>query len=145
MIRLAAARGLFALALVVAPCASAQQTTANEDGYDLWLRYRRVADAARLAEYRGSVSQLVVSGGTPTINVARSELTSGVDGLLGKPLPIVRAVTRDGAIVIGTPATSPLIARLPLATQLRRLGKRRLHHSRGDDRRTQDDGNCRQS
>ena len=31
-----------------------QQTTANEDGYDLWLRYRRVADAARLAEYRAA-------------------------------------------------------------------------------------------
>jgi alpha-glucuronidase len=123
MIRFAAVRGVFALALAVAPSVWAQQAPANEDGYDLWLRYRRVTDAARLAEYRASASQLVVSGGTPTINAARSELTKGVGGLLGKTLPISRAVTRDGAIVIGTPATSAVIARLPLAAEVRTLAK----------------------
>jgi len=123
MIRLAAVRGVFALALAVAPSVWAQQPPANEDGYDLWLRYRRVTDAARLAEYRASASQLVVSGGTPTINAARSELAKGIEGLLGKTLPVARALTRDGAIVIGTPATSPLIARLPLAAEVRTLAR----------------------
>ena len=123
MIRLAAVRGVFALALAVAPSVRAQQPPANEDGYDLWLRYRRVTDAARLAEYRASASQLVVSGGTPTINAARSELAKGIEGLLGKTLAVARAVTRDGAILIGTPSTSPLIARLPLAAEVRTLAR----------------------
>ena len=34
----------------------------NEDGYDLWLRYRLVANADRLAEYRTEISRIVVSG-----------------------------------------------------------------------------------
>ena len=33
-----------------------------EDGYELWLRYPRVADAALLKQYRSSITGLVVSG-----------------------------------------------------------------------------------
>ena len=118
----AAARGLFALVVVVAPSTPARQAAANEDGYDLWLRYRRVTDAARLAEYRAAVTQIVVSGTTQTVGAARDELTTGVEGLLGKTLAVAQTVSRDGAIVVGTPATSPLIARLSLAADLRRMG-----------------------
>jgi alpha-glucuronidase len=118
----AAARGLFALVVVVAPSTPGRQAAANEDGYDLWLRYRRVTDAARLAEYRAAVTQIVVSGATETVGAARDELTTGVEGLLGNKLAVSETVTRDGAIVVGTPATSPLIARLSLAADLRRMG-----------------------
>ena len=59
---------------------------------------------------------------TQTVGAARDELTAGVEGLLGKKLAVSETVTRDGAIVVGTPATSPLIARLSLAADLRRMG-----------------------
>src|SRR6185369_11743281 len=45
-----------------------------EDGYDLWLRYPRVADAGLLAEYQGAVGRLVVQGDSPTLRAAREEL-----------------------------------------------------------------------
>ena len=118
----AAARGLFAFAVAIAPSTPARRAPANEDGYDLWLRYRRVTDAARLAEYQGAVTQIVVTGTTPTVAAARDELIAGVEGLLGKKLALSETVTRDGAIVVGTPATSPLIARLSLAVDLRKMG-----------------------
>jgi len=118
----AAARGLFAFAVAIAPSTPARRAPTNEDGYDLWLRYRRVTDAARLAEYQGAVTQIVVTGTTPTVAAARDELIAGVEGLLGKKLALSETVTRDGAIVVGTPATSPLIARLSLAVDLRKMG-----------------------
>ncbi len=59
-----------------------------EDGYDLWLRYHLVADAARLAEYRGALRRLVVEGDSPTLRAARDELVTGLTRLLGRA-PVV--------------------------------------------------------
>src|SRR5437870_13154670 len=67
-----------------------------EDGYDLWLRYRPVADAARLAEYRATITQLVVASDRATLRAERDELVRGVRGLLGRDVPGARSVTQDG-------------------------------------------------
>ena len=37
---------------------TAPSQEANEDGYDLWLRYRLVTNASRLAEYRGTFTSV---------------------------------------------------------------------------------------
>ncbi|MFN4175639.1 alpha-glucuronidase family glycosyl hydrolase [Phenylobacterium sp.] len=88
-----------------------------EDGYDLWLRYRPV-EAARAPAYRAAASELVVAGGSPTLTVAREELVRGLSGMLGAAPPMASAPSRDGALIVGTPASSPLIAglKLPLET-----------------------------
>ncbi|PPV05054.1 alpha-glucuronidase family glycosyl hydrolase [Xanthomonas bromi] len=88
-----------------------------QDGYDLWLRYPPLANAAQL---RDSTSELVVVGDSPTLHAARNELERGLQGLLGRTPPHVDAVTRDGAIVLGA-ATAPQIAALKLQT--RQLGR----------------------
>jgi alpha-glucuronidase len=93
-----------------------------EDGYDLWLRYRRVSDATRLREYRAAVSHLVIAGDSPTMVVTRQELTAGLRGLLGREVPLARRVGGDGAVVAGTPATSRLVASLALR-ELRQVGE----------------------
>ena len=92
-----------------------------EDGYELWLRYRRVAHSARLAEYRSAITHLVVDGNSPTINATRAELQRGLNGLLGAEIPIAAHVQRAGALIVGT-ANSPVIARLGLDAELRRAG-----------------------
>ena len=69
-----------AILLVIAMPSAARA----EDGYDLWLRYRLVADAARLAEYRTAIRQLVVEGDSPTLRAAHDELVTGLTGLLGR-------------------------------------------------------------
>jgi alpha-glucuronidase len=93
-----------------------------EDGYDLWLRYRSITDERRLAEYRNASVYLVMDSSSPTLRVTRDELASGLAGLLGVELPIETGVSRDGAIVAGTPEESPLVATLPLSEALRAAG-----------------------
>jgi len=95
---------------------------AAEDGSDLWLRYRLVGDTARLAEYRATITQLVAPSDAPTIQAARAELVAGLRGLLGRDIPVAGDVTRDGALIVGTPAGSRLVAGLPLGDALRDAG-----------------------
>src|SRR4051794_39337352 len=83
------------------PASSEQRTTGSqsfdgpfpdEDGYDLWLRYRRVADPARLSEYEAAVKALVLLQHSPTFAAAGAELQRGFTGLLGAPVPEATAV-----------------------------------------------------
>jgi alpha-glucuronidase len=90
----------------------------GEDGYELWLRYPLVADAARLAEYRSAITSLVVAGNSPTARAVRDELTRGIRGLLG--INVGASGGRAG-LVAGT-ATSPAIAALSLRSELAGIG-----------------------
>ena len=93
-----------------------------DDGYRLWLRYDLVGDAARLASYREAITGIVFQGDSPTLEATRSELARGLKGLLGAEPPRVGSVSRDGVLVVGTPAASPLIASLNLDAPLRQVG-----------------------
>jgi alpha-glucuronidase len=86
-----------------------------EDGYELWLRYHPLP-SQQAKRYRDHVSELIIGAATPTQIVTRNELQRGLQGLLSQPLPLSDAVTRDGAIIVGT-ASSPLVARLQLNAQ----------------------------
>ena len=84
-----------------------------ETGYDLWLRYVPVEDAAQRTAYRRLVAAIVVQETSPTARVARAELERGLSGLLGVPVP--------PALTVGTPAGSPLVAALGGEKELARL------------------------
>ncbi|WP_142125036.1 alpha-glucuronidase family glycosyl hydrolase [Pseudoxanthomonas sp. 3HH-4] len=87
-----------------------------EDGYDLWLRYAPAAPATA-EHYRSRTTQLVMPAPSATLAAAHAELRRGVAGLTGQaPDPAV-AVTRDGAVVAGTAASSPVVAGLRLDTR----------------------------
>jgi alpha-glucuronidase len=113
---------LLVVALLADAAPQAARRPPDEDGYDLWLRYRRVDDAARLREYRRALAALVVEGDSPTLRAARDELMRGLTGLLGAAVPLEDRVTRDGALLLGTPASAPDIAALPIAADLGRVG-----------------------
>jgi alpha-glucuronidase len=122
-----------ALSLAMFPACGAAVTRVDEDGYDLWLRYPLVSNAARLDEYRRAVSHVimpgaatpgavtpavvatksVLSGDLATLNVAREELARGLSGLLGREVPFVDRSQSGGALVVGTPQSSELVAALP--------------------------------
>ena len=110
----ALSRVLVAGALVLASILPVQQLRA-EDGYELWLRYRPV-ESAHAGEYRGAVMQLVAAATTPTQIVTRAELRRGLGGLLGAAVPLSDVVTSNGALIVGTPASSPLVGKLELDT-----------------------------
>ena len=110
----ALSRVLVAGALVLTSILPVQQLRA-EDGYELWLRYRPV-ESAHAGEYRGAVMQLVAAATTPTQIVTRAELRRGLRGLLGAAVPLSDVVTSNGALIVGTPASSPLVGKLELDT-----------------------------
>ena len=94
----------------------------DETGADLWLRYRKVSLPARLAEYQAALTHVVSSGGGTTTQAASDELVQGLSGLTGSNVTLAAAVQGAGAVVIGTPTTSTLIAGLSLSSELSALG-----------------------
>src|SRR6187455_1725518 len=90
-----------------------------EDGYDLWLRYRAV-DAGSYPDLDAHVRELVVGSGSATLETSGRELASALTKLQGRRISPVPVVTQSGAVLLGTPRSSRVIAGLPLA--LERVG-----------------------
>jgi len=89
---------------------------AAEDGYRLWLRYVPVEEPWR-SRYRASATGLIGAAAmeaSPTLRAARAELVRGLSGLLGEAPRAADAVTRDGAILFGTPRSSAVVKSLSL-------------------------------
>ncbi|PBS13299.1 alpha-glucuronidase [Lysobacteraceae bacterium NML93-0792] len=90
---------------------AAAVTAQAEDGYDLWLRYAPAsADTATTARIR----QLVSPAATPVQMAAQRELLRGLAGVSGTAPAQADRVNRAGALLVGTPASSPQIAALGL-------------------------------
>ncbi len=77
------------LPLLVVLCATFARA---EDGYRLWLRYEPVSDVALRDAYAAALGTVVLATAdgaeTPALAAARTELTTGLGGLLGREVPI---------------------------------------------------------
>jgi alpha-glucuronidase len=82
-----------------------------ETGYELWLRYAPIP-AQQQGVYR--ITLLQAATASPTLRAAVDELDHGYRGMMGVPLPHESVVAGDGELVVGTPASLPLIAQLKL-------------------------------
>jgi alpha-glucuronidase len=91
-----------------------------EDGYRLWLRYDPLPKQT-IESYRPRIASVVVPGNSATLQAIRSELVSGCSGLLDSSVP-AGSFVREGAVVVGTPQTSPQIANLKWELELAALG-----------------------
>src|SRR5699024_4834730 len=74
-----------------------------------------------LREYRRALTHVVSPGRHHILDSARDELQRGLSGLLGQDIPIRRQDAR-GAVVIGTRADSPTVARAFTDAELTTLG-----------------------
>ena len=92
----------------------------DEDGYRLWLRYAPLGPAA--AVYRDVAREVVVEGTSATARATRGELTTALTSMLGAPVPAADRPSQNGAIVVGTPASSPIVRGLGIGAALARLG-----------------------
>jgi alpha-glucuronidase len=94
----------------------------DEDGYDLWLRYRPVADALLLTQYRLATTQIVNLASGPMAQSIAEELDRACAGMLNqKPVP-AGSVTESGTILIGIPNASPVLRTAVDASALSGLG-----------------------
>jgi alpha-glucuronidase len=100
-----------------------QASAADEDGYDLWLRYRPLEHAAQ-ARLQAQARSIVLTGApSPTTQAAVGELQRGLAGMLGRA-PAQSARLADNALVLATPASLPELAAAssPLRAELAALG-----------------------
>jgi alpha-glucuronidase len=92
-----------------------------EDGYKLWLRYASPGDAA--AGYRRAIAGVLVEGNSPTAQVTRAELATALPRLLGAAVPdLASRGLAAGALIVGTPASSPAIRGLNWSGDLTTAG-----------------------
>ena len=103
---------LAALAALIFSCSSAA-----EDGYDLWLR-EPALKGARADEVRRHMSVVVLpERRSPVLANAGEEFGRAAVRTLAQAISVETAPSRDGAVILGTPASSPHIARLSLPLQ----------------------------
>jgi alpha-glucuronidase len=72
--------------------------------------------------YRRRLQHVLVEGASPTADVIRGELGAALDGLLGASPPVSREELADHALVIGTPANSPVVRNLGWTADLTAAG-----------------------
>src|SRR5688500_2128047 len=70
-----------------------------EDGYRLWLRYDKIADATLHHTYSNQLQAISVQGTTPAFSVAQAELQTGLQGLLAKTIPVNQQLRGPGIIL----------------------------------------------
>jgi alpha-glucuronidase len=98
-------------------------TATAETGYDLWLRYVPVQDQRLAGSYRKELKAIVAAHASTAGGPATAELRRGLAGLLGAEVPVAQEIHADGALVIGTPASLPTVARLDWSTALKQVGE----------------------
>ncbi|MGI5521411.1 alpha-glucuronidase family glycosyl hydrolase [Micromonospora sp. CA-259024] len=135
------------LTVATTPVAAAPSPD-DYSGSDLWLRYVPVSDAKLLRDYRRTARAILVEnadadqvhrhttdlsmapGSTEklvetTLEAARDELVRGLGGLLGQAAPVTSVdgdTVPDGSVVVGTPASSPVVRRAVAARDLAGVG-----------------------
>ncbi|TDH27339.1 alpha-glucuronidase [Segetibacter sp. 3557_3] len=80
-----------------------------DNGYRLWLRYDPIENVQLKQQYNNAISGVFYPGSSSTILAAKSELVSGLKGLLSRQLAEQQAPAAN-SIVAGTPSTAKLIA-----------------------------------
>lgn len=123
---LGSAAGSLALAATPASAVGADASSGGalpaEDGYELWLRYRKVRDPGQLGRYRKALGSLVREGGGPLQRSAADELVRGLTALLGTKVTPRTHAPSGAALVVGTPTSSALVRALVPAADLAELG-----------------------
>lgn len=92
------------LLAVITPCHA-------EDGYRLWLRFDKVGDEHIRVAYLRQASRATVDGDSPVLNTVAKELTAGLTGLLGQPVPLVAEAGVAPGLIAGVWGASALVAR----------------------------------
>jgi alpha-glucuronidase len=115
-------KGAIIIICVMGVSLLAGATAWSDDGYGLWLKYKKVENQQKLEQYRNIINYSVVKGKSETCKAVREELKQGLGGLLGTELKFETMVTKSGAVLAGTPAYCVIVKKLNFP-ELSSLGK----------------------
>ncbi|MFF2452256.1 alpha-glucuronidase family glycosyl hydrolase [Isoptericola sp. NPDC058082] len=93
---------------------------ADEDGYDLWLRYHLTADPGRLREYRAALTSVARQGAGAVLANAEAEVRRAIEGLTGTA-PATTGAAR-AAVVLGTLEGSSVVRTSVGRGRLKKVG-----------------------
>src|SRR6187401_93662 len=93
-----------------------------EDGYDLWLRYKKVSSNLLLDQYKKQIIAPVVLGSSQTIAIIRSELAQAFSGLTGTSYKILGSLGKSTAFLAGSVSTSAIISSIVTKDEMSRIG-----------------------
>jgi alpha-glucuronidase len=94
-----------------------------DDGYDLWLQYRKIAKGTRLANVRGLIHTVVVPGESTTRKIIRDELGRGLNGLLGEGIPISLKGKGPNTLVVALPRDFAAVGLPESSNNAKKLGR----------------------
>ncbi len=93
-----------------------------EDGYELWLRYKKIENPEILKTYQSYLTNIQISEKSPTFKAAKTELERGLSGLLTAPLSFNTEPGISGNLVVGLARESKLISENISANELEKSG-----------------------
>jgi alpha-glucuronidase len=84
-------------------------TVRAENGYQLWLRYTRIENAALRNSYTGRFSRIYIeNSSSPTLTVLQKELSRALPQMLGTPVTFVRQPDKATLVIRKSTNTSSL-------------------------------------
>src|SRR6187399_1315156 len=92
-----------------------------EDGYDLWLRYKKTSNNFLLDQYKKQINLPVVLGSSQTIAIIKTELSQAFSGLTGTSCKILSSPDKSSAFIAGTVSTSTIISSIVTKDELSRI------------------------
>ncbi|GCC50303.1 alpha-glucuronidase [Chryseotalea sanaruensis] len=97
-------------------------TGKSENGYDLWLRYAKLTNDKKLAEYKKQITSFRIEGSSPTLSIASDELSRGLLGLFGSSITQNKNAGSKGNLIICGRIESPAIKQYLQNTSASTLG-----------------------
>ena len=93
-----------------------------ENGYELWLRYKKISNKSLLDQYKKQIGSPVVLGSSQTIAIIKTELSQAFSGLTGIPYKILSSPGKSGSFIAGAASSSPIISSIITKDELNSIG-----------------------
>ena len=93
-----------------------------EDGYDLWLRYKKISNNSLLDHYKKQITSPVVLGSSQTIAIIKTELTHAFSGLTGTSYKILSSPGKSTTFIAGAVSASTIISSVVTKEELDVIG-----------------------
>lgn len=94
-----------------------------EDGYDVWMRYKKVENTFLLNQYKKQTAAPVVAGTSATVNIIKDELRKGLLGLTGVFYSLKLPVQKNTSFIAGTASSIEITKDIIAKDQLTAIGQ----------------------
>ena len=94
-----------------------------ENGYDLWLRYKKISNTSLLDQYKKQIISPVVLGSSETFAIIKTELTQAFSGLTGISYKILSSPDKSSTFIAGTVSSSSLLSSIITKDELNNIGR----------------------